>query len=153
MNYFNLARWYEKNEAKDYNGKTQAGSGNTWSAKSDIKTSIFLIEVKFTTKDQYTLKYEDLEKCFEYAYREGRIPVFQIGFYGGQEFVIIDEATGADSIHITTELGEIEIKPGAKSKSLNKYILLNKPEIKKMIYNKLRLFIMPKKKFKEIINE
>lgn len=150
MKYSKLGRDYEKLVEKDYdNGKRQPGSGCHWSAKSDIKTDLFLIEVKFTTNDAYTLMYEDLIKCFEQAYKIGKIPIFQVGFYGGQEFVILD----SDTVDITEDTADIYVKPGLKSKKLSKSLLLEKPEIKTMVYNKLSLYIMPKKKFKELMNE
>ena len=134
-----LGRWYEKEVAKDYSGTKQIMSGAHWSAKSDVKTSEYLIEVKFTTKDSYTLRYEDLIKHFNYAYREGKLPIFQIGFYGGQELLIIEDPNPSDTY-------DIYVKAGAKSKNINKYTI---SKISTMLYNSLRLLIIPKKKFKE----
>lgn len=143
-----LGRDYEAKVAKDYGGKRQEMSGAHWASKSDIKTDSFLIEVKFTVNDAYVLHYEDLNNCFNHAYKINKIPLFQIGFYGGQEFVIMEQ----DTFDLEGEMKDIYIKPGARTKSLNKYDLLEKPEIKTMIYNKLRLYLLPKKLFKELLD-
>lgn len=143
MDYRKQGRKYEKDEAKDWNGKSSPGSGCHWAAKADIKTDKYLIETKFTTTDKYVLQSSDIVKLFNYAYRANRIPIFQVGFYGGNDFVIIDY----NSIDMTFETEKITTK--GKSKTLNKKDLMTNT-VKEIVLDGIKLLIMSKARFKQL---
>lgn len=133
-------RDYEKEVAKDYGGKTTPGSGCHWAAKSDVKTDKYLIEVKYTTTDSYTLHSKDIRNLFSYSFRLNKIPLFQIGFYGGNELVILQY----NSI-------ELKEKPITKVEAKGKSKVIRKEQITpaELTIDGLKLLILTKSKFKE----
>jgi Holliday junction resolvase len=83
----------EKRVAKMTGGSTNAGSGNGWKRKGDVRAGGregVLIEMKRTDKKQITLKLDDLEKIRREAYAEGRSPVMHIEI-GKRRWVLIPE--------------------------------------------------------------
>lgn len=76
------SRLQEKRIARDVGGRVQAGSGNSWKAKGDVrKQGQLRIEAKFTEKGVYRLKLAELQKIKEEAIRGGlETPVMQVEF-------------------------------------------------------------------------
>lgn len=80
----------EKDTAKRHGGTRNAGSGNHWTRKGDVRTPKKLIEAKWTGNRQITLKADDLEKIYVEALSEGREPVMIITV-GGRNWVLQSE--------------------------------------------------------------
>jgi len=80
-------RKFEKRLAKKVGGRVQPGSGAFSGFKEDVLTSDTLIQLKKTTKSQYTLKLSDLETLRVNAVKIGKEPVFVISM-GGRLFRI-----------------------------------------------------------------
>lgn len=66
--------------ASQYDGRLTPGSGNGWVKKADVRTDTELIELKTTTKATYPLSARELQKHWDHALIDGRIPVFEIQF-------------------------------------------------------------------------
>jgi len=62
--------------------RVQAGSGNLWGAKGDVRTKDELWECKVTRGKQMVVKEEWLKKIFEEAVKEGRTPKICLEFKG-----------------------------------------------------------------------
>lgn len=57
------SRLQERRAAKDVGGRVQAGSGNSWRSKGDVRdVSQLRMECKYTGKSTYVLQLSDLEK-------------------------------------------------------------------------------------------
>lgn len=67
----------EKRLAKSLGGRRTPGSGSK-AIKGDVHTQEELVEAKTTSKTQYTLKLEDLQKLERQATGAGKRPVFAI---------------------------------------------------------------------------
>lgn len=84
----------EKRVAKATGGTRNAGSGNGWQRKHDVRSGGhegFLWEMKRTDKKQITIKASDLDSVRKIAWQEGRTPVFHIEF-AGRRYVLLEEA-------------------------------------------------------------
>lgn len=82
----------ERRTAATYGGTTNAGSGNGWTRKNDVRAARFLFENKLTAgKKQITLKLADLRGVAINAAREGRMPVLQFDLAGHQYVVLTEE--------------------------------------------------------------
>lgn len=82
----------ERNLARNTNGTVNAGSGNQWLRKGDVRTEKELWELKITDKKSYALKDADLEKNSNQALVDGRIPIFLVEFKTtGNEWVILSK--------------------------------------------------------------
>lgn len=84
----------EKRVAKITGGTLNAGSGNGWRRKADVRSGGrqgLLWEMKTTGKRQMTIKADDLEKVRKEAWSDGRMPVFHIEI-GDRRYVILEEA-------------------------------------------------------------
>jgi hypothetical protein len=82
----------EINIAKRYKGTTNAGSGNGWVRKNDVRTDMESIECKITSKGSYSLKLSDLTKAEENAILDDRIMLLIIEFSSnGRRFIVMDE--------------------------------------------------------------
>lgn len=80
----------ERTLAKEVQGSVNAGSGNGWVRKGDVRSEKELWECKVTSAKSFSLKYEDLRKVFEQAIVDGRIPIFLIEFLKqGESFVVL----------------------------------------------------------------
>lgn len=77
-----MKKWEKKelDDAKDFGGKLQIGSGRTWKNKLDVKTDDYLIEAKCTEKKSYSLKLDLWMKVMRAAVREGRTPILSLRF-------------------------------------------------------------------------
>lgn len=73
----------ERDWAEDMGGRTTPGSGNTWSRKNDVRSDRWSLELKTTSKRQFSLKSEDLRKAERHALLDGREFAFGIEMDGG----------------------------------------------------------------------
>lgn len=83
----------ERRIAKATGGSRNAGSGNGWQRKHDVRSGGhegFLWEMKRTDKKQITIKATDLESVRKIAWTEGRTPVFHIEL-AGRRYVLLEE--------------------------------------------------------------
>lgn len=82
----------ERNLAKELHGSVNAGSGNQWLRKGDVRSSKELWECKITSAKSYSLKHADLYKLNEQALMDGRIPIFLVEFMEqGDSFVVLSK--------------------------------------------------------------
>lgn len=82
----------ERRGAKTYSGTRNSGSGNGWIRKADVRTDTELIEFKTTTHASYSLKAGDLQKLFDQALVDDRLPVFEIEYANsGVTCVVLDK--------------------------------------------------------------
>ena len=80
----------ERALAREVLGSVNAGSGNGWVRKGDVRSDKELWECKITSAKSYSLKYEELRKVFEQAIVDGRIPIFMVEFMKqGESFVVL----------------------------------------------------------------
>lgn len=70
----------ERSLARSLSGTVNSGSGNQWLRKGDVRTDNELFELKITSAKSYSLKDAELEKNYEQALVDGRIPVFMVEF-------------------------------------------------------------------------
>lgn len=82
----------ERALAKQLQGSVNAGSGNGWVRKGDVRSDKELWECKITSAKSYSLKRADLNKLNEQALMDGRIPIFLIEFMQeGESFVVLSK--------------------------------------------------------------
>lgn len=81
----------EREAAKKWGGTLNAGSGNGWVRKNDIRSPKFSIECKTTSATSYRLTLADLKKAEQNALLDGRVMIFQIEMGGRLWDVIADE--------------------------------------------------------------
>lgn len=82
----------EQRSAKLYKGSRNAGSGNGWMRKNDVRSLDFLIENKLTTATKsITLKEVDLRELRQRAILEDRIPVLQFDLSGRNYVVLVED--------------------------------------------------------------
>lgn len=82
----------ERRGARILGGTVNSGSGNGPWRKNDVRTPLFSIEYKTTTKKQFPLKSSDLAKAEENALLDGnRTMLFGIEM-AGRTWMVIDEA-------------------------------------------------------------
>jgi hypothetical protein len=70
----------ESRLAKLSGGSRNAGSGNGWVRKADVRSLRYLIEAKWTARKSFTLKLKDLRTLEHQAAVEGLEPAFCIEF-------------------------------------------------------------------------
>lgn len=82
----------ERGLAKELGGSVNAGSGNGWVRKGDVRSDKELWECKITSAKSYSLKQADLEKLNNQALLDGRIPIFLVEFLKqGEAYVILSK--------------------------------------------------------------
>lgn len=80
----------ERTLAKELGGSVNAGSGNGWVRKGDVRSEQELWECKVTSAKSYSLKHADLDTLYKQALMDGRIPIFLIEFLKqGDSFVVL----------------------------------------------------------------
>ena len=80
----------ERSLAKEIGGSVNAGSGNGWVRKGDVRSEQELWECKITSAKSYSLKEMDLRTVVNQATVDGRIPVFLVEFLkSGDSYVIL----------------------------------------------------------------
>lgn len=73
-------------------GTVNSGSGNGWIRKGDVRTEEELFELKITSAKSYSLKDAELEKNYNQALIDGRIPIFLVEFkISGNSWVIMSK--------------------------------------------------------------
>jgi hypothetical protein len=75
-------------------GTRNAGSGNGWVRKADVRALGKLIEAKWTKHKQFPLKLADLQELEHHAVIDNRLPVFCIEFqdkHGRHRYVVLRE--------------------------------------------------------------
>ena len=95
---------WEKQESRLANllgGERNAGSGNGWSRKQDVRSKKFLVEAKWTSKKSFSIKADALRQLEHNAAIEDRIPVLAIEL-GGRRYVLVRE----DDFPFNTDTGE-----------------------------------------------
>ncbi len=93
-----LSQEQEKRIAKRVGGTRNAGSGNQWNRKGDVREEKKLWEMKRTNSKSITIKYADLEEVRKQAALIGRLPVMHIEL-GKRRYVIIEEDDYFDGTH------------------------------------------------------
>ena len=75
-----MKKWQlkEKNDEKTFRGKRNRGSGNKWWNPGDVKSGMYLIECKSTTKNSYSLSWKTLDKIYSEALFSYRIPLLSL---------------------------------------------------------------------------
>lgn len=82
------SRRQEQAAATRFGGRTTPRSGAGWATKNDVKTDDLSIEMKYTDKKSYSLKYDDLVKAEKQALLDsGRNFAFIVEL-GGREWAI-----------------------------------------------------------------
>lgn len=82
---------HEKRLASKHEGQVSAGSGSFWSRKNDVRSSLLLIEHKYTAALKgITIKAHWLVDLWSNAISEGRIPVLAFHL-AGRDYVILSE--------------------------------------------------------------
>lgn len=82
----------EKALARKLGGSVNSGSGNGWKRKGDVRTEEELFELKITDAKSYSLKDAELNKNYEQALVDGRIPVFMVEFKStGNSWVVLSK--------------------------------------------------------------
>jgi hypothetical protein len=81
----------EARTAKAHGGTRNAGSGNGWARKADVRAGRFLFENKICAgSKQITIKLADLRLVAQQAAAEGRTGVLQFDL-GGHSYVVLTE--------------------------------------------------------------
>jgi hypothetical protein len=93
-----LSQQQEKRIAKRVGGTLNAGSGNQWKRKADVREREVLWEMKRTNAKSITIRLADLETVRKEAALIGRLPVLHIEL-GTRRYVIIEEDDYFDGTH------------------------------------------------------
>lgn len=86
------SRKQEKDWAMLRGGKVNAGSGNGWRHKNDVREEKYSHELKYTAKKQFTLKLDDLLTAEKNALADGKDMTFVINM-GGRNWVLMADYT------------------------------------------------------------
>ena len=82
----------EKALARKLGGSVNSGSGNGWLRQGDVRTDNDLFELKITSAKSYSLKDAELEKNYNQALIDGRIPIFLVEFKSsGNSWVVMSK--------------------------------------------------------------
>lgn len=84
------SRKQEQQVAGDLGGKVNAGSGNGWRHKNDVRTNEFSVECKTTTKLSYSLKRSELDLAERHALADGKDMLFVIDIDGKRYYAMRD---------------------------------------------------------------
>ncbi len=111
----------EKRVASELKGRTQPASGALWGAKADVRSDLFLVECKTTSKSFYRLTFNVWNKIYNEALKDGmRIPVMCIDLEDGKTRLAVmryEDLNGSFPCpyHINTaEVNSFSIKPECK---------------------------------------
>jgi len=85
------SRKHEVRLAKKVDGKRTAASGAFWNRKGDVRSSLYLIEHKFTGKKSFTLKSAELEKISKEAILDNRVPLFGVHLNGHNYLLLLED--------------------------------------------------------------
>lgn len=91
MNKKRRSQKQEKSVAKELNAKVQIASGAFWGNKADVRSKMFLIECKTTSKDYFNLTNKIWEKISLEAMRDKlRIPLLIVDLRDSERYVIFN---------------------------------------------------------------
>lgn len=76
------SRAQERGVAKKVGGRVMPGSGSSWRARGDVKSSTHLIEVKYTDKASFPLKKATWQQIERDALKAGKEPALIIDIQG-----------------------------------------------------------------------
>jgi len=80
----------EKKAAENIKGRAHVASGALWNKKSDLSNDTFLVEDKFTHKDNYSIKLGVLLKVEKESKQVNKIPILRFGFESrGKNFALV----------------------------------------------------------------
>jgi len=129
----------EKTLAKKLGGKVTPGSGAFGFHKGDVKTSLYLIEAKYTDSDEYRLKSATWNKIKNEAYSVDKVPLIEICLDQSNEprnLIIIEPIYLLALLKITeSEFIEQYYSLGLNNKENSKSILIKKNIINAHIEN------------------
>lgn len=94
------SRAQEERLADRYGGTRNAGSGNQWRRKHDVRTPGYLWECKRTDGKQITLKLEDLDSVRKEAWSEDRTPIMHIEI-GDRRYIMLEEVDAEEMLGLT----------------------------------------------------
>lgn len=80
----------EAEVAAENGGWVNAGSGNGWRHKNDVRTPDYSIECKTTSKKSYSLKADELQKAEKYALADGKEMLFVVDIDGRRYYLMRD---------------------------------------------------------------
>lgn len=83
----------ERRGASLLGGTVNAGSGNGWVRKNDVRTPQYSVEYKVTGKGQYALKEKELTTAEKQALIDGREMLFGIQMASGRNWITMSEET------------------------------------------------------------
>ncbi|RZU35969.1 hypothetical protein EV284_3452 [Streptomyces sp. BK022] len=83
----------ERRGAELLGGTVNAGSGNGWVRKNDVRTPEYSVEYKVTGKKQYSLKDAELQTAEKQALLDGREMLFGIQMESGRNWIVMSEET------------------------------------------------------------
>lgn len=83
----------ERRGAELLGGTVNAGSGNGWVRKNDVRTPDYSIEYKVTSKGSYSLKEKELVTAEKQALIDGREMLFGTQMSGGRNWITMSEET------------------------------------------------------------
>lgn len=83
-------RKQERERAREIGGRPQAGSGCSWRAPGDVKSSEVLEELKLTGKASYRFTLEEWHDIRRKALSQGRDPRFLIEFPDGTRLIVTE---------------------------------------------------------------
>jgi hypothetical protein len=86
----------ERRGAALHGGTRNAGSGNGWVRKNDVRTPDYSIEYKVTSKKSYSLKDAELIEAEKIALLDGREMLFGIEMVSGRRWIVLSEETFLD---------------------------------------------------------
>lgn len=81
----------EARGAHHLGGTVNAGSGNGWMRKNDVRTPTYSVEYKTTAAKQFTLKNTELIQAERHAILDGRRMAFGVEMCGRNWMVISEE--------------------------------------------------------------
>jgi hypothetical protein len=83
----------ERRGAALLGGTVNAGSGNGWVRKNDVRTPEYSVEYKVTGKKQYAIKDAELQTAEKQALLDGREMLFGIQMESGRNWIVMSEET------------------------------------------------------------
>ncbi|TKK84661.1 hypothetical protein FDA94_29035 [Herbidospora galbida] len=90
MSGYKDSRRQEKRGAKLFGGTVNAGSGNQWRRKNDVRSKKFSIEYKTTGAKSYRITKDELLQAEKHALLDGRTMLFGIEI-GGRNWILLAE--------------------------------------------------------------
>ena len=80
----------ERRTAEKLQGTVNAGSGNGWMRRQDVRTDEYLVENKRTGKKQITVKASDWKQLRHHALQDDRMPLMSLEL-DGRNYIMMEE--------------------------------------------------------------